>query len=93
MANSRVEKHKEYRTSLIKEGTSVLNSPRDKMSSSSSQTLPFDTVMESVNAQNKEVEEVKKQLKKKYLIYSGVVVGIVIAISIICIIAVVLFKR
>lgn len=91
--DTRVEKHKEYRTSLIKEGTNSLNSSREKLSLSNSDTLPFDTVMESVQQENREIEEMKKDLKKKYVISTCIISGAIVVIAIIVIVAIVIFKR
>ena len=92
MANNRVEKHKEYRTKLIHEGTSgLVRSERVRLSST--ETLPFDTVMETVKEENYEVETVKKQLKKKYLTITLIVCGAAVLLTAIGIIAVFFFKR
>ena len=91
--DTRVEKHKEYRTSLIKEGTNGLNSPRERHSFSNSDTLPFDTVMESVQQENREIEEMKKNLRKKYILSTCIISGAIVVVAIIVIVAIIIFKR
>ena len=91
MGISRVQKFKEYRESLIKEETPVLETPKSAPRTETvishketTSTLPMDEVIESL--QNDEAEDVflKKARKKQILFIVGIcAIGVVLVAGII----------
>lgn len=81
MAVSRVQKFKDYRNSLIKEETPVLETPKSspKTETKISQkettsTLPMDEVIQSLQEDNDEVVFLRKRRIKKAIWISAIVV-------------------
>jgi len=93
---TRVEKHQQYRNSLIQEGTAVIKEKNDRYISSkigTTTTLPIDQVIESINDHDDQLFLSKKKLKKKYQTITIIICSAVILIAIIAIIAVVLWRK
>ena len=91
MAIPRIERFKEYRNSLIKEGSVTLKKPDDeekKVSSTNyetTSTLPIDEVIQNVSDEDREVIFVNRERKRRILqivivasIVTVLVVGIII---------------
>ena len=99
MGISRVQKFKEYRDSLIKEGAPDLKTPKSSARNGSSNnsdnfdttsTLPMDQVMESIN-QSEEEKAILRQRKNrtiiKYLLIGLAALAVIVALVIFGIIA------
>ena len=87
MGTSRVQKFKEYRDSLIKEGAPVLGTTENNNGGvhnssifETTSTLPLDEVISALEVENKEDEFMKKAKKKRIISY--VVFGAIIALVI-----------
>lgn len=91
MGTSRVQKFKEYRDSLIKEGAPVLNTTQNddiELSSSineTTSTLPLDEVISALEQENNEVDFIKKAKKRRIISYAifGGIVAVIIALIIV----------
>ena len=91
MGTSRVQKFKEYRDSLIKEGAPVLNTTQNddiELGSSineTTSTLPLDEVISALEQENNEADFIKKAKKRRiisYVIFGGIV-AVIIALIIV----------
>lgn len=91
MGTSRVQKFKEYRDSLIKEGAPVLNTTQNddiELSSSineTTSTLPLDEVISALEQENNEADFIKKAKKRRIISYAifGGIVAVIIALIIV----------
>ncbi len=91
MGTSRVQKFKEYRDSLIKEGAPVLNTTQnDDIEFNSSinettSTLPLDEVISALEQENNEADFIKKAKKRRIISYAifGGIVAVIIALIIV----------
>ena len=95
MAIPRIERFKEYRNSLIKEGSVTLKKPDDeekKVSSTNDETtstLPIDEVIQNVSDEDREVIFVNRERKRRILqivIVAGIVTVLVVGIIIFAVI-------
>lgn len=95
MAIPRIERFKEYRNSLIKEGSVTLKKPDDeekKVSSTNyetTSTLPIDEVIQNVSDEDREVIFVNRERKRRILqivIVAGIVTVLVVGIIIFAVI-------
>ena len=91
MGTSRVQKFKEYRDSLIKEGAPVLNTTQNddiELSSSineTTSTLPLDEVISALEQEINEADFIKKAKKRRIISYAifGGIVAVIIALIIV----------
>ena len=91
MGTSRVQKFKEYRDSLIKEGAPVLNTTQNddiELGSSineTTSTLPLDEVISALEQENNESDFIKKAKKRRIISYAifGGIVAVIIALIIV----------
>lgn len=91
MGTSRVQKFKEYRDSLIKEGAPVLNTTQNddiELGSSineTTSTLPLDEVINALEQENNEADFIKKAKKRRIISYAifGGIVAVIIALIIV----------
>jgi t-SNARE complex subunit (syntaxin) len=91
MGTSRVQKFKEYRDSLIKEGAPVLNTTQNddiELGSSineTTSTLPLDEVISALEQENNEADFIKKAKKRRIISYAifGGIVAVIIALIIV----------
>lgn len=91
MGTSRVQKFKEYRDSLIKEGAPVLNTTQNddiELGSSineTTSTLPLDEVISALEQENNEADFIKKARKRRIISYAifGGIVAVIIALIIV----------
>jgi len=98
MNQTRVSKYQDYRSSLIREGTESFkvetkHPSRYTNTDSVTSTLPIEQVMEQIKEENSEVTFYKRKIKKKYLTISIIVCVAIIAVSIILIIAILLWRK
>ena len=101
MANSRLEKYKEYRDSSIKEETpnmdlskateEVLNPSKSSMRNTS--TLPMDEVMKKIDQNSKDVVFLRKQRNKHILKVLFCILGTIVTIAAIVIIGILLWRN
>ena len=86
---SRVEKYKDYRNSMMSEDAPVLETPKlskdrpsqVEESSSSTSTLPLDQVMQTMQEDDQEVAFLKKRRNQRIVKYVFIALGIVILIA------------
>jgi len=100
MAVSRVQKFKEYRNSLIKEETPVLETPKsstnieiknDHLDTTS--TLPMDQVINSLNNADEESLFIKKQKRIRILKIVLISVGVAIVIAGIIVFGILVWRK
>ena len=83
MEDSRVQKYKEYRSSMIKDDSPVLESTpvettkTDSNNRNTTSTLPIDQVMESLNNDVDESFD-KKAKRKRIIIIAAIITGLVL---------------
>ncbi|MCQ2776580.1 MAG: hypothetical protein MJ217_02530 [Bacilli bacterium] len=88
MKLSRVAKFKEYRDSFTKENALDIDGANDIISGlktnkdtmSTTNTLPYETVMQEVQIHKEEEEEIKEQRRKRILIYSLIGFGALVVV-------------
>ena len=86
---SRVEKYKDYRNSMISEDAPVLETPKlskdrpsnEKEASLTTSTLPIDQVMQTMREDDQEAILLKKRRNLRILKYVLIGLGIAIAIT------------
>lgn len=86
---SRVEKYKDYRNSMISEDAPVLETPKlskekplnDKEASLTTSTLPIDQVMQTMREDDQEAILLKKRRNLRILKYVLIGLGIALAIT------------
>lgn len=75
MEETRVEKYREYRKSVIKDGSVTIEKPQDSNTENvlrcTTSTLPIDEVLKAVDSDEKERLIIKKRLRKKLMTYIG----------------------
>ena len=99
MGKSRLEKYKDYRNSILTEDAPVLETPKFHKDNKSSgvkmqttSTLPMDQVMQALDENNNEVVFLRKNRKRKIILYS-ILIGIaVLIVATIVIVGIILFK-
>lgn len=92
MGESRIEKYKEYRSSITSDGAPALETPKmNKYSSSnnedkklSTSTLPMDQVIHGLQQENEEVEFLRKKRRKQIIMYA--VMGVFIAAFVVAVV-------
>ena len=100
MGESRIEKYKEYRSSITTDGAPSFETPKlnkntsiekeDKTASTS--TLPMDQVIQSLQGEyDEEAIFVKKQKRRKIIFYSFIATLAVVLIAAIVVVGVILF--
>ena len=98
MRTSRIQKFKEYRNSLIKEDSLILDETKsDEFNLKSSQfettsTLPMDQVIDALEEDKDEEFYVKKAKKRTFLKFLFIGLGLAIVIAGIIVFAVLVFK-
>ena len=98
MENSRVQKYKDYRSSMIKDDSPVLetNSNNNQEVSytnrNTTSTLPMDQVIDSIK--NEEVAEsyAKKEKRKRIIITSLIISGLVLLTIAIIVIGIIIWR-
>ena len=99
MAQSRIERFKEYRNSIIKEGSVTFDEsneqdiPIESEDFDTTSTLPMDEVMKNVNDNEREAIFINQQKKKKILRIVLTVAGLVILTAGIIIFAILVWKK
>ena len=94
MEETRVDKYKDYRNKLIREGASNIETPREKKSDINTQTLPMDEVYESLEEKMKEEEDlIALERKKTILKYSFIGAFLVLLLVAIIIAAIAVFRH
>ncbi len=100
MAESRVQKYKDYRNSLIKEGSPVLETPESSMNKKSSEieinttsALPIDEVMSSMNGNDAEDVFLKRANSLRRLKIILVIAAIVLVIAAITIFGIIVWSK
>lgn len=100
MAISRVQKFKEYRNSLIKEETPVLETPKssanieiksDHLDTTS--TLPMDQVINSLNSPEDESVLLRKQRNTRILQIILISLGVIIVIALIVLFGILVWRK
>ena len=95
MEQSRLEKYKEYRNSIVSEDAPVLESldysnaedPKETTS-----TLPIKEVMQNMYNEDQEVVFLQAQRRKKIILYSVLITFGVLLIAAIVVVGILLFK-
>ncbi len=99
MAQSRIERFKEYRNSIIKEGSVTFDEsneqdvPIESEDFDTTSTLPMDEVIKNVNDNEREAIFINQQKKKKILRIVLTVAGLVILTAGIIIFAILVWKK
>ncbi len=99
MAQSRIERFKEYRNSIIKEGSVTFDEsneqdvPIESEDFDTTSTLPMDEVIKNVSDDEREAVFVSQQKKKKILRIVLTVAGLVILTAGIIIFAILVWKK
>ncbi len=99
MAQSRIERFKEYRNSIIKEGSVTFDEsneqdvPIESEDFDTTSTLPMDEVIKNVNDNEHEAIFINQQKKKKILRIVLTVAGLVILTAGIIIFAILVWKK
>ena len=99
MAQSRIERFKEYRNSIIKEGSVTFDEsneqdiPIESEDFDTTSTLPMDEVMKNVNDNEREAIFINQQKKKKILRIVLIVTGLVVLTAGIIIFAILVWKK
>ena len=99
MAQSRIERFKEYRNSIIKEGSVTFDEsneqdvPIESEDFDTTSTLPMDEVMKNVNDNEREAIFINQQKKKKILRIVLTVTGLVVLTAGIIIFAILVWKK
>ena len=99
MAQSRIERFKEYRNSIIKEGSVTLDEsneqdvPIESEDFDTTSTLPMDEVMKNVSDDEREAIFINQQKKKKILRIVLTVTGLVVLAAGIIIFAILVWKK
>ena len=99
MAQSRIERFKEYRNSIIKEGSVTFDEsneqdvPIESEDFDTTSTLPMDEVMKNVNDNEREAVFINQQKKKKILRIVLTVTGLVVLTAGIIIFAILVWKK
>ena len=97
MATSRIQRFKDYRNSLIKEDAPVLKTPENEESINDSHiyettsTLPMDQVMDALSEEGDEAVFHKKAKKRKIIIYSLTILGLLAVTAGIVVFAILVF--
>ena len=98
MAISRVNKYKDYRNSMVKDDSPALETIENttvEIANSrfeTTSTLPMDEVIHALNEEDPEEEiALKKEKKKKILIYSLTILGLVLLTAGIIVFAILVF--
>ena len=95
MGTSRIQKFKEYRNSLIKEGSAVIEEEKSQDNHSqfeTTSTLPMDQVIEALEEDHDDVDYVKKARRRTILKYVLIGLGLALVIAGIIVFAVLVFK-
>ena len=99
MAQSRIERFKEYRNSIIKEGSVTFDEsneqdvPIESEDFDTTSTLPMDEVIKNVNDNEREAVFINQQKKKKILRIVLTVTGLVVLTAGIIIFAILVWKK
>ena len=99
MAQSRIERFKEYRNSIIKEGSVTFDEsneqdvPIESEDFDTTSTLPMDEVIKNVNDNEREAIFINQQKKKKILRIVLTVAGLVVLTAGIIIFAILVWKK
>ena len=99
MAQSRIERFKEYRNSIIKEGSVTFDEsneqdvPIESEDFDTTSTLPMDEVIKNVSDDEREAVFVSQQKKKKILRIILTVAGLVVLTAGIIIFAILVWKK
>ena len=97
MEDSRVQKYKEYRSSMIKDDSPVLDSTpvettkTDSNNRNTTSTLPMDQVMESLNNDVDESFD-KKAKRKRIIIIAAIITGLVLLTIAIVVIGIIIWR-
>ena len=97
MENSRVQKYKEYRSSMIKDDSPVLEpnpietTKNDNSNRNTTSTLPMDQVMESLNNDVDESFD-KKAKRKRIIITAAIITGLVLLTIAIVVIGIIIWR-
>ena len=99
MAVSRVQKFKDYRNSLIKEETPVLETPKSPLDTANyrsekgtTSTLPMDQVIKSLQEDEQEVVFSKKRKRRTILMVVALSAGAVLLIAGIVVFAIIVWR-
>ncbi len=95
MGTSRIQKFKEYRNSLIKEDSPVIEEPTNEGNPShfeTTSTLPMDQVMEALVEEEDEEIYVRKAKRRTILKYVLIGLGLALVVAGIIVFAVLVFK-
>ena len=89
MGISRVQKYKEYRNSMIKDGSPTLETPEktnikedNHSTKNTTSTLPMDQVIESLNSETNQEDLFIKKEKRKRTIKLVLIVSALVAVAI-----------
>lgn len=97
MGQTRLEKYKDYRSSIITEDAPSIDgdniSHDNGKSFQSTSTLPMDQVIQTLNEDNAEMESLRKIRKKKIIKYSILISLAIIVVAAIIIVGIILFKQ
>lgn len=95
MEQSRLEKYKDYRNSIVSEDAPVLETPDYSKADDpkeTTSTLPIKEVMQNMYNEDQEVVFLQSQRKKKVIIYSILIALAVLLIAAIVVVGILLFK-
>ena len=99
MGTSRVQKFKDYRNSLIKEDSPVLNTTKNndhlEIKSSNTETtstLPLDQVISAIEEDESEAVFLKKIKRQRILLYILIGLGLVIIVGLIILFGILVFR-
>lgn len=99
MGISRVQKFKEYRNSLIKEDSPILNDNQNNndlaiksSTTETTSTLPLDQVISAIEEDNSEAVFVKRARRQRIITYVIIGVGLGAVIALIIIFGIMVFK-
>ncbi len=95
MSETRIEKYKDYRASILTDDTPVIDNANNSPSHHSSvttSTLPMDEVIQALDNGSKEEIFLRKNRRKKIISYS-VIIGLVILVIVAFVVfGIILFK-
>ena len=99
MGISRVQKFKEYRNSLIKEDSPILNDNQNNndlaiksSATETTSTLPLDQVISAIEEDNSEAVFVKRARRQRIITYVIIGVGLAAVIALMIIFGIMVFK-
>ena len=97
MENSRVQKYKDYRNSMIKDDSPVLETNpiennNDSPSRNTTSTLPMDEVIQNLNKEEFDAKPIDNGKKKQTILIIALISGLVLLIIAIIIVGIILWR-